>query len=593
MGQPEVLTTVNFGSDSYTAVEGGAAVSVTVSLSEASVQELTVPITVSEGADTEPGDYLVSSAALTFAVGESSKTFTVTARVDADSADETVELGFGTLPVGVVAGTTATASVALSDNDPLTVQLSGPSGTVDGAFDVTVTFSEAVSGFGAGAVTVSGGTATVVGSGEQYTATVTPSGSGTVTVAVGAGVVQDAAGNGNEPSQQLSVAVQFTCTTGVAVPDPVHDTGLVGDCVALLAAEEQLAGTAVLNWSADLGMDGWDGVTVNPAARRVTELRLGSRALDGTVPAGLSELTALTALDLGDNRLSGRFPGAFENLGVLTELQVHDTRLSGCVPEALRSRLDGALSDLGDLRYCDEGPGRPQRPTVAAATGNALRVSWSEALNTGAPITAYDVRYREVDSERSYSDAGYGGTATETTITGLLPGRTYEVQVMATNRHGPGAWSKPGVGETAPLTVNFGGGQLLGGGGRPRGDGDGASERGVRGGADGADHGERGGGHGVARLHGEQRSGDVRHWRQQQDDNRDSDRRRRQRTGIGGAGLRRITGGGGRRHHDGGDGDAERQRPAESDVDRPRDAGGRSVRCDDHVQRGGDRVRGR
>ena len=95
---------VGFAASSYTAVEGGAGVEVTVSLSAASVEELTVPITVSAGATTEPGDYTVSGEALTFAIGESSKTLTVVANEDSDSADETVELGFGTLPVGVAAG---------------------------------------------------------------------------------------------------------------------------------------------------------------------------------------------------------------------------------------------------------------------------------------------------------------------------------------------------------------------------------------------------------------------------------------------------------------------------------------------------------
>ena len=50
-----------------------------------------MPVEVSTAALTETGDYEVgglSSDAVTFAAGESSKTFTVTAKEDDDSADE-------------------------------------------------------------------------------------------------------------------------------------------------------------------------------------------------------------------------------------------------------------------------------------------------------------------------------------------------------------------------------------------------------------------------------------------------------------------------------------------------------------------------
>ena len=446
--------TVAFAASSYTAVEGGAGVAVTVSLSAASMEELTVPITVSAGATTESGDYTMSGEAVTFAIGESSKTLTVTANEDADSADETVELGFGELPVGVAAGTTVTASVALSDNDPLTVQLSGPAGTVAGAFEVTMTFSEDVTGFDAADVEVVGGTVTLSGSGAEYVATVTPSGSGTVTVDVGAGAAQDDASNDNLAAQRLSVVVQYTCSSGVAVADPTTNTGVVDDCETLLGAKEQLAGTGSLNWSADVAMSTWDGVTTGGTPSRVTELRLGSRGLDGTVPAGLSELTELTALDLSSNDVSGRFPSGLGSLSALRELRVQGTRLSGCVPEALRTRLDGTLSDLGELKYCDEAPEKPQAPVVLVVAGNIIVVDW-EAPASGSAITGYGMRYR-VAGDEEYVEANYAAILTVATITtGLLPGRSYEVQVRATSADGTSAWSEPGVGETAAPTVEF------------------------------------------------------------------------------------------------------------------------------------------
>ena len=445
---------VSFAADRYTAVEEGVAAAVAVELSAAAVAAVTIPIAVRPGELTEATDYGLSAQVLTFAAGVASRTLTVTANDDSDSADETLELGFGELPPGVVGGTMVTARVELDDDDPLTVELSGPPDTVDGAFEVTVTFSEELTGFEAADVTVSAGTVAVSGSGAQYTATVTPTASGTVTVQVAAGAVQDGAGNGNEASAQLSVTVRLTCSSGVAVGDPGNDTDLVDDCRTLLAAKDELAGTGALNWSADAELSTWDGVTTGGTPERVTEVRLADRGLDGTLPAGLSGLAALAALDVSNNAVSGAFPSALGSLSALRELQVQGTRLTGCVPAALRARLDGELSDLGDLRYCDQGPGRPEPPTVRAVGSSVVVAAWS-APPSRVAITDYDVRYRVAGAD-GFTAADHVGADILTTITGLLPGRSYEVQVRASSADGTGPWSQSGSARTGALAVNFG-----------------------------------------------------------------------------------------------------------------------------------------
>ena len=488
VGQTAALT-VGFGAASYTASEGGSGVAVTI------------PITVSAGALTEEDDYEVSGEAVTFAVGESSKALTVTANEDADSADESVELGFGELPEGVSAGTIVTAEVVLSDIDPLTVTLSGPEGTVDAAFEVTVTFSEEVTGFEAADLTVVGGTVTVSGSGAQYTAVVTPSASGTVTVDVAAGVVQDAAGNGNEAEAQLSVTVQYSCTSGVAAMDPSSNPGLVGDCETLLAAKDELAGTALLNWSVEVEIGAWDGVTTAGATSRVTRLELRNRQLSGSIPTALGSLPKLKRLDLGNNRLSGTIPSDLGSLRNLTRLYLHSNelsgsipsdlgdlselkrlwlsandlsglvpselgsltnlielylqanRLSGCVPSALGS-IATSERDLGELRLCSDGPPRPLAPTVTTGGSSSVSVAWIEPAVTGVTIDSYDVRYRE-SGDAEFTTAVTSETSTTTTITGLLPGRTYEVQVRANSDGQGGAWSPSGFARTDTLTVTF------------------------------------------------------------------------------------------------------------------------------------------
>ena len=60
-----------------------------------------------------------------------------------------------------------------------------------------------------------------------------------------------------------------SCDTDGAVTDAADNPGLVSDCSALLAARDTLAGSATLNWSADLAIEDWDGVTVRGLPRRV------------------------------------------------------------------------------------------------------------------------------------------------------------------------------------------------------------------------------------------------------------------------------------------------------------------------------------
>ena len=97
----------------------------------------------------------------------------------------------------------------------------------------------------------------------------------------------------------------------------------------------------------------------------------------------------------------------------------------------------------------NEAPGQPAPPTVAtvAATPTSLNVSWTAATNTGPAIT-YNLRYRK-SSEVSWTSATYADSAVSTTLTGLAPGTSYEVQVLAKNSEGDGPWSESGTGTTA------------------------------------------------------------------------------------------------------------------------------------------------
>ncbi len=92
---------VSYGASSYEAREGGAAVSVGVALSAQATRAVPLPVTVTAEAGTEASDYTVEGLrqdTLSFALGDSTQSFTLRANADEDADDETANLGLGTLP---------------------------------------------------------------------------------------------------------------------------------------------------------------------------------------------------------------------------------------------------------------------------------------------------------------------------------------------------------------------------------------------------------------------------------------------------------------------------------------------------------------
>ncbi len=100
-------------------------------------------------------------------------------------------------------------------------------------------------------------------------------------------------------------------------------------------------------------------------------------------------------------------------------------------------------------------PAAPAAPSVspAAAKGySTLTVTWTAPAQADPPVTDYDLRYRQ-GSSGDFTEAAFSGTGTSATLTGLLPGTRYEVQVRASSAEGTGSWSSSGAGTTATLTV--------------------------------------------------------------------------------------------------------------------------------------------
>ena len=191
------------------------------------------------------------------------------------------------------------------------------------------------------------------------------------------------------------------CSGGYVVPNPKKNTGLVQDCETLLRVRDQLAGDAVLNWTADEKISKWRGVGTEGTPPRIVrlilvslsptkltglippalgdlldlevlslhsnqlsgsippelgnlanlrDLRLSWNYLEGTIPAELGSLTRLETLDLGQNRLVGSIPPELGNLASPIGLGIDNNDLTGCVPAVLSGRLGSPRSD--GLRYC-------------------------------------------------------------------------------------------------------------------------------------------------------------------------------------------------------------------------------------------------
>jgi len=138
-------------------------------------------------------------------------------------------------------------------------------------------------------------------------------------------------------------SLKSRCAENGAVPDGSANAGLVNDCFTLLKAKDKLRGSAALNWSTDIAMSQWNGLTLGGSPLRVTELDLRRRELDGAIPRRLNSLEQLTRLDLSENFLQGEIPARLGRLANLQRLHLGTNKLEGRIP--------GELGNLSNLEY--------------------------------------------------------------------------------------------------------------------------------------------------------------------------------------------------------------------------------------------------
>ncbi|MGE3261797.1 MAG: Calx-beta domain-containing protein [Bacteriovoracia bacterium] len=135
------LPTVSFSAATQLVSENAGSVTVTVDLSVAAPAATVVPIFIGSGTATEGADFSLSSTSLSYAIGEISKSFTVTIVDDtASEGTESIVLGIGT-PVNATVGATGTQTISITDNDAAAFSITSvnpDSGPAQGENRVTV-----------------------------------------------------------------------------------------------------------------------------------------------------------------------------------------------------------------------------------------------------------------------------------------------------------------------------------------------------------------------------------------------------------------------------------------------------------------------
>ena len=160
----------------------------------------------------------------------------------------------------------------------------------------------------------------------------------------------------------------------------------------------------------------------------------------------------------------------------LTDAANHETKSSYSVSVTVHDGKDaaGAADTTVDATIAltvtvDDRPEPPPAPTGVGAGGivNGLTVTWTAQVPAMPPtrpsLLGYAVQHRVRTSGAGVSPVTWGnwmdfdhvGTGTTATITGLTPGSTYRVQVLAHNAEGDSPWTAPvnGVPAAAPVVA--------------------------------------------------------------------------------------------------------------------------------------------
>jgi hypothetical protein len=145
-GPPSTPSTLQLSASSYSVGEASGHVDITVNRTGGSVGAVTVNYATSDGTATAGSDYSSTSGTLSFADGETTKSFTVPITNDSlNEANETVNLSLSSVNGNATLGTPSTAVLTIIDDDPqpeITINdisiLEGNSGQTTAVFTVSL-----------------------------------------------------------------------------------------------------------------------------------------------------------------------------------------------------------------------------------------------------------------------------------------------------------------------------------------------------------------------------------------------------------------------------------------------------------------------
>ena len=160
--------------------------------------------------------------------------------------------------------------------------------------------------------------------------------------------------DGDTDNMTISIVVRKGVCPNSAAVSGHTGPGIVGDCEALLASRDALGGDKSLNWSEDLSIGEWQGISIFKG--RVARLHLVDQGLTGIVPSELGSLTNLRDLSLGGNQLTGGIPKELGNLSNLRSLWLRLNQLTGEIPAELGNLSNLLFLDLSGNQLTGEIP---------------------------------------------------------------------------------------------------------------------------------------------------------------------------------------------------------------------------------------------
>ncbi len=354
-----IAPTVELTSDTPENFNASDELVVAVAFSEAVTNFTAASVTVGNGT--------VSSVS---ASGEADYTWLV-AIDPTDDGDVSIQIAAGAVADAAGNGNVASATLVRTfDKTAPTVELSSempnPFNAANAPLVVTASFSETVTNFTAASVTVENGTvSSVSASGDvdnAYVMTITPTSDGAVTVQIAAGVVADAARNGNTASEALSRTYDTGSPSTPTISGTPANEALTKESAVSLSAESTDVSEITYHWT-------FNGVEST------------GTTLEGTSTEGANTVSVY-AVDAAGNVSDTSNWGWTLDTTAPADLAIDGTPAAGSTTANSAVALTASATDITDVTYHWTFNG-------AESTGAALNTTSQEGLNT-ASVYAVD-----------------------------------------------------------------------------------------------------------------------------------------------------------------------------------------------------------